>query len=107
MAKVKQDSRFWCCLVVCSVPVGGQTITSFLSFWADNRFKASKAIEAMLPDNPKWLNEEGNLHPYRILAFHQCKPDETQKYAQAYLEQFRMAVGLATEDSELETTVYH
>jgi len=97
---------FWCAFVMCAESVENQTITSYLSFWADNRFKALKAVEGMLPDNPKWLSISGNLRPYTILALHQCKEENSNFYAQIYMNQFRAAVGLAQDEGNLESLLY-
>jgi hypothetical protein len=90
-----------------SETVNDQMLTSFLSFWADNRFKALEAIKGMLPDNPKWLTEDGSLYPFTILALHQCKPHEASMYAQEYTERFRVAAGIASSAVVSEKIVYH
>ncbi|GGM60827.1 hypothetical protein GCM10008956_40570 [Deinococcus arenae] len=99
-----QKDRFWCAFVVCSEPVNNQIISSFLSFYAGNRFLATKKIEDSLPDNPKWENENGTLRPYEILSLQQCKPEETSKYAEIYMNEFRRSMGLSPNEGELEIT---
>lgn len=103
----KSGSRFWCAFVLCKESVQGQSVTSFLSFEAVNRFQAQQAIERMLPDNPKWVGADGLLRPYVVLALHQCRREETMDYAQGYMDRFRDAVGIAAHESNIEWKTYH
>lgn len=100
--KGKKKSLYWVAFVMCQCDK--KLVGSFLSFWADNRFYARKAIEGMLPDNLMYLDSSGKLRDFKILTLHQCKEEEAGKYSEIYTERFSDIVNGEIENRE--TTIY-
>lgn len=96
----KREMPHWAAFIVCEVTETRQISASFLAFWAQNRYQAGRAIEGMLPDNPKFVDDGGKLRPFTVLALQQCRPDETQKYASAYYREFSAVTGIPIEGLE-------
>lgn len=78
----------WVAFVVCHVPESNEVGTSFLAFYARNRFQALNYVKSALPYNPSFLDSNGNIRPHHILAMHQCAPSEVREYAHMYFEDF-------------------
>lgn len=88
-----EKSRTWVAFVVGINNDINKTVASFISFEARNKFVALQQIQKNLPDNPNWILKSGEIIPFRILAMHQCKPEEVEMYMQGYVDQFAEMVG--------------
>ncbi len=75
---------YWMAVVFCHNDDIGQIVGSFLSFPADNRYRALQCLREQLPDNPKFVDEGGKLRPFQILDLRQIKPSESNMWAMRF-----------------------
>ena len=87
-SKQKSQMPYWAAFVLCHNSEAGKISGSFLSFWAQNRFQAMKAIEHQLPENPVYLDEKGQPRPFSLLDLRQIKPQDTEIWATHFCEFF-------------------
>ncbi len=71
MKKPKNDP-LWSVAVIITDAANKRIFGSFLGVQARNRFLALKATAAQLPDNPKLLDQGGQLLPYEVVCLEQC-----------------------------------
>ena len=80
------DRKYWVAVVVCKKEE--RVLASFLTFWADNRFKALEAVKVMLPENPEYLDDSGKLRPFSFVELRPIKERDAHLYQGAFLEMF-------------------
>lgn len=78
--------KYWVAVVICQTEK--RILSSFLTFWADNRFKALEAVKTMLPDNPEYLDASGELRPFSFLELRQVKEKDAVLYQNAFFDMF-------------------
>ncbi len=91
MSKHKKRVRelpFWAAVIFCNNEDVGQVVGSFMSFHAQNRYKALQCIRETLPDNPKFVNKEGKLRPIQIIDLRQIRPSESDEWAHRFYDFF-------------------
>jgi hypothetical protein len=91
MSKHKKSARelpFWAAIVFCNNEDVGQIVGSFMSFYAQNRYKALQYVRENLPDNPKFVNTEGGLRPIQIIDLRQIRPSESDEWAHRFYDFF-------------------
>jgi hypothetical protein len=79
--KSKRDLPFWAAVVFCHNDDTGEIVGSFLSFHAQNRFKAVGFIRETLPESEKYLDKGGNLRPFVIIDLRQIRQSESNEWA--------------------------
>lgn len=99
---------YWAACVIGHNPELGKMVGSFLSFWAQNRYKALEAVRSQLPDNPQWLDSKGRLIHFTILELRQINPDESEAWMYHFTEFFSTVVaGEKPVTLEVKPTFYH
>lgn len=83
----------WVAVVIAEHEESGQVLSSFLTVHASNRYKAQIEVEKALPNNRKYLRENGELRPYRFLELCQVKERELPFYQAAFFEMFQQVFG--------------
>jgi hypothetical protein len=93
---------FWAAVVFCHDVDSGQLVGSFLSFHAQNRYKALEFVRGALPDNPQYLDNEGKLRPFQLLDLRQIKESDSAEWAARFYTFF---YNLFPQDSEIKVSV--
>jgi hypothetical protein len=101
--KIKVKLPFWAAVVFCD-DASGPLTGSFLSFYAQNRFKALQFIRETLPENPEYLNASGNLKLIRIIDLRQIKECDAEDWAIRFYTFFH---NLFPEDPEISTKIWN
>jgi hypothetical protein len=107
MSKGKNSVRelpFWAAVVFCDDASGGPLVGSFLSFYAQNRFKALQFIREALPESPEYLDEWGKLKPIRIIDLRQIRESESEEWAARFYTFF---YNLFPEDPQISAKVWN
>lgn len=90
---MSDNKRIWVAFVVGVNDEIKKTVASFLSFEARNRFVALQQIQKSLPESENWLLSSGELIAFKVVALHQCEPDEVNAACQFYVDQFAELAG--------------
>lgn len=99
---------YWAACVLCHNPELGKMVGSFLSFWAQNRFKALEAIRSQLPDNPQYLDSEGKLLSFTLLELRQINPNQSEAWMHHFTEFFSTVIaGEQPVTLQVKPTFYH
>jgi hypothetical protein len=86
--------RYWVAIILCRNEETGRIMSSFLAFWAKNRFYALQAVRNMLPENPEYLDASGNLRPFDLIELKTIKEAEHEFYQAAFFESFQTTFGV-------------
>jgi hypothetical protein len=97
--KSKKDLPFWAAVVFCHNDDAGQVVGSYMSFHAQNRYKALEFVRGALPENPKFLHPNGELRPFQLIDLRQIKPSESDEWAHRFYSFFS---NLFQKDPELD-----
>lgn len=85
------DKKYWIAIVVCQNKETGRVLSSFLTFWARNKFYALQAVKTMLPENPEYLDSTGQLRPFHLIELKSIKEHQVDYYQAAFYESFQHA----------------
>jgi hypothetical protein len=91
MSKHKKSARelpFWAAVVFCNNEDVGQVVGSYMSFYAQNRYKALEFVRNALPENPKFLHPDGKLRPFQLIDLRQIRPSESDEWAHRFYDFF-------------------
>lgn len=82
--------RRWAVVVRC-LGLDDRVRYSFVFVNARNRYAALLGLREVLPMNPDHCTEAGDLLPYTVVSFRQCRPSEENTVRASLLSLYRNA----------------